>query len=71
METKDLDVQALEKASPIIEVALELGIKVQGSMGTCFKQDNHVADDGKPTLFFNPERTASSAGLVRKSGGRS
>jgi hypothetical protein len=53
METKELDIQALEKASPIIPVAVELGIKVQGSMGTCFKKDKHIADDGKPSLFFN------------------
>ncbi len=53
METKELDIRALEKASPIIEVAVELGIKVQGSMGKCFKGDRHTADDEKPTLFFN------------------
>jgi hypothetical protein len=56
MEIKELDVEKLEKDTPIIEVATELGIKVQGSMGICFKKDKHTEDDGKPTLFFNPGR---------------
>ena len=56
METKEWDLQELERANPIIQVAQELGIKVQGSMGKCFKKDRHVPDDGKSTLFFNPAR---------------
>ncbi|MBI5248193.1 MAG: hypothetical protein HY912_01750 [Desulfomonile tiedjei] len=53
METKAMDLQKLEKANSIIQVAIELGIKVQGNMGKCFKTDRHVLDGEKPTLFFN------------------
>jgi hypothetical protein len=54
METEQWDLQKLEKANPIIQVALELGIKVQGSMGKCFNKDKHGSDGEKSTLFFNP-----------------
>jgi len=50
---EELELQKLEQANPIVQVALELGVKVQGSMGKCFKKDRHPADDEKPTLFFN------------------
>jgi hypothetical protein len=53
MEMDEAEIRKLEKGTPIIEVATELGIKVQGSVGTCFKKDKHIVDDGKPTLFFN------------------
>jgi hypothetical protein len=69
METKELDIQALEKASPIIPVAVELGIKVQGSMGTCFKKDKHIADDGKPTLFFNLGKNMFHCRFCKEVGG--
>jgi hypothetical protein len=53
METESMDLQKLEKANPIIQVAIELGIKVQGNMGKCFKKDRHILDSEKQTLFFN------------------
>lgn len=70
METKELDIRALEKASPIIEVAVELGIKVQGSMGKCFKGDRHTADDEKPTLFFNLGKNSFQCRSVKTWEGR-
>jgi hypothetical protein len=53
-EQEQVDIQKLERANPIIQVAIELGIKVQSGMGKCFKEERHVADLEKPTLFFNP-----------------
>jgi len=50
---EELDLQKLERANPIVQVATELGIKIQGSMGKCFKRDRHLAGDEKPTLFLN------------------
>jgi hypothetical protein len=69
METKELDIQALEKANPIIEVAVELGITVRGSMGKCFKADGHASDDGKPTLFFNPGKNTFLCRSCKEVGG--
>ena len=56
MASEEIDLKTLERASPIIEVATELGIKVQGSMGTCFREDRHAAGGEKQTLFFNPAK---------------
>ncbi len=56
MESEEQDLQELERANPIIQVALELGIKVRGSVGKCFKEDRHASDGVKSTLFFNPAR---------------
>ncbi len=53
MEPQDLDLEKLEKANPIIQVAIELGIKVQGGTGKCFRKDRHAPDSEKPTLLFD------------------
>lgn len=50
------DLKQLELANPVIKVAIELGIKVQGSVGRCFREDTHASNDDKPTLFFNPAK---------------
>lgn len=54
MEIEERDLEKLEKASPIIQVATELGIKVRGSVAKCFKTEGHTLDGERPTLFFNP-----------------
>lgn len=53
---EEVDLQKLERASPIIQVAIELGIKVQGNMGRCFKLEQHAVEDEAMTLFFNTAR---------------
>ena len=58
METENLDLEKLEQANPIVQVATELGIKVQAGMGKCFRKDRHVLDSEKPTLFFNPAKNS-------------
>ncbi len=50
MEDKEL--KRIEKASRITEVAVELGIKVRGNMGKCFKAERHC-NGNHLTLFFN------------------
>ena len=52
--TDDSDLKKLEKVNPIIQVAVELGIKVRGSMGECFKTERHQTGDKELTLFFKP-----------------
>jgi len=56
MVNEEVDFEKLERANPIIHVATELGIKVQGGMGECFRKERHVEADQKPTLFFNPAK---------------
>jgi hypothetical protein len=56
MTHEQLDLKQLEKTNPIIEVAVELGIKVQGSMGRCFNEGRHGSEPDKLTLFFNPAK---------------
>lgn len=63
------DLKRLEQASAIIQVAIELGIKVKGSVGKCFKQDVHAADDGILTLFFNPARNSFTCRVCPDVGG--
>ena len=53
---QELDLEKLERANPIIQVATELGIKIQGSMGKCFRKDRHPGEIERPTLFFDPAR---------------
>jgi len=55
---EDIDYQALERANPIIHVAVELGIKVQAGMARCFRRDRHPEDTEKPTLVFNPSKNS-------------
>lgn len=49
------EVARIELANPIVEVAVELGIKVRGNLGECFRSDRHTGQD-EPTLFFNVAR---------------
>ena len=51
---EDRDLRKLEQENPITQVALELGIKVQGSRGRCFKSERHQSGGEELTLFFKP-----------------
>ncbi len=48
-----IDLQRLERASSIIAVATELGLKVRGTMARCFRTERHPEATAPPTLFFN------------------
>lgn len=54
----EVDLKMLEQASPIIGVARELGIKVRGSVGPCFRNDRHPEGSEAPTLFFNAAKNS-------------
>ncbi len=65
-----IDLQKIEQASPILQVAIELGIKVQGNMGRCFKSEQHCgADREAMTLFFNPSRNTFFCKFCQDVGG--
>ena len=51
MKTKDL--KLIEQGNPILQVAIELGIKVRSNMGVCFQSESHSDDTDEFTLFFN------------------
>jgi len=49
----DIDLRTIEQGNPILEVAVELGIKVRGNTGQCFRSERHDLSQGKYPLFFN------------------
>lgn len=51
MKTKDL--KSLEQGNPILQVAIELGIKIRSNMGLCFQRESHIDESDEFTLFFN------------------
>ncbi len=58
----EIDLQELERASAIVGVATELGLKVRGNVAQCFKKERHPDDAAAPTLFFD---TAKNSFLCR------
>lgn len=66
---EESDLKRIEQASPIIEVATELGIRVRGSVATCFRQDRHQDEEEKPTLFFNPAKNRFTCKVCSDVGG--
>jgi len=69
MTSQDIDLNKLEAANPIIQVATELGIKVQGSMGRCFREAIHAPACENLTLFFNPARNTFHCRICSDVGG--
>ena len=41
--------------SPIVEVAVEMGLKVRNNLAVCFREQQHIGES-EPTLFFNVSR---------------
>lgn len=53
----EVDIKKLERSSPIIQVALELGIRIRGNMGRCFRHERHENGGSEAMdLFFNPAK---------------
>ncbi len=46
------EIQHIEQTNPIVEVAVEMGLRVRGNLGTCFRTERHM-EDTEPSLFFN------------------
>jgi len=66
MEEKDIT--HVEQANAIIEVAVELGLKVRGNLGPCFHTERHQEED-EPTLFFNVARNSFLCKTCSDAGG--
>jgi hypothetical protein len=49
------ELRRIEQRNPILQVAIELGLKVRGSIGECFRGERHP-DAGSTTLFFDVAR---------------
>lgn len=54
IDLSTIDLEQLEQASAIVAVATELGLKIRGNVGHCFKRERHPDPQEPPTLFFNP-----------------
>lgn len=50
---EDQDLKKLERGNPILQVAVELGIKVRSSTGICFRSERHPDGSDEFTLFFD------------------
>jgi hypothetical protein len=66
METREI--RRIEQANPILEVAAEMGLKVRGNLGSCFRTEKHAAGD-EPTLFFNVAKNTFLCKTCRDVGG--
>jgi hypothetical protein len=55
MEEKEI--KRIEQANAIVEVAVELGLKVRGNLGDCFRTERHL-EQVEPSLFFNVARNS-------------
>lgn len=55
MEEKEI--KRIEQANAIVEVAVELGLKVRNNLGLCFRTERH-SGEAEPTLFFNVARNS-------------
>ena len=55
MEEKEIT--HIEQANSIIEVAVEMGLKVRGNLGPCFRTERHSGED-EPSMFFNVARNS-------------
>ncbi|MFC1564608.1 hypothetical protein ACFL6G_06695 [candidate division KSB1 bacterium] len=57
------------RSNNIIEVARELGLKVNKNVIPCIRIDNHVNSDGPPTMSFNPVSNTFRCWVCKDVGG--
>ncbi len=57
------------RSNNIIEVARELGLKVNKNVIPCIKIENHVNTDGPPTMSFNPVSNTYRCWVCKDVGG--
>ena len=50
MEEQEL--KRIEQSNSIVEVAVEMGLKLRANIGSCFRSEQHSEED-EPSLFFN------------------
>jgi hypothetical protein len=46
------EIKRIEQSNSIIEVAVEMGLKLRANLGPCFRTERHAEED-EPSLFFN------------------
>ena len=46
------EIKRLKMFSPIVEVAVEMGLRVKNNLAVCFREQQHLGES-EPTLFFN------------------
>lgn len=49
------ETQRIEQSNPILQVAVELGLKVRGNVGACFRGERHPESEA-PTLYLDVAR---------------
>ncbi len=49
------DIKRVEQANPILQVAVELGLRIRGSVGACFRSERHPDADAS-TLYLDVAR---------------
>ncbi len=49
----DNQIKQLERINSVVDVAKELGVTFDKSMGRCFRADRHPGGGDERTLFFN------------------
>jgi len=49
------EIQSIEQKNPILQVAIELGLKVRGNMSACLRGERHP-EPQSATLFFDVAR---------------
>ena len=65
---EEREIRRIEQANAIIEVAVELGMKVRGNLAPCFRTERHGQAD-EPTLFFNVARNSFLCKACKDVGG--
>ncbi len=54
---QEKEIGYIEQANAIVEVAVELGLKVRKNLGGCFRTERHSGQE-EPSLFFNVARNS-------------
>ncbi|MGD9366782.1 MAG: CHC2 zinc finger domain-containing protein [Desulfobacteraceae bacterium] len=46
------EIKRIEQSNAIVEVAVEMGLRLRANLGPCFRTERHAGED-EPSLFFN------------------
>lgn len=65
---RENEIKRIELANPIIEVAVEMGMKVRGNLAPCFRSERHPGEE-EPSLFFNVAKNTFLCKACRDIGG--
>ena len=65
---EDREIRRIEQANPIVEVAVEMGLRVRGNRAPCFRSGSHP-EGTEPSLFFDIARNTFLCKSCRDLGG--